>query len=222
MMGRMSVVKPEFRPTLAELLAPLPRRARVALLVVVAVLALIAAAALIAGRDSEKTVLVREPVTFNLAYKGELRKVDRPGVLLALERTRGGLFLDSYVIRDLRLPPYQGAPAGTLPLLAEGYIRRLQRRYAGFDLHGEGRTRINNGVGYQVVFRARRGRRTLYGRHLLLVPDEPETGVRRGVIIELTSTPSGTPNLDAVGNTGVLKTPLRSFRFGADRSGGEA
>jgi len=73
-----------------------------------------------------------------------------------------------------------------------------------------------------VTFRARIGERRLYGRHYLLVEEEPE-GRRRGVVIELGSTPAaGTPSATEIGNHGALKTPLRSFRFGEDRKGGTA
>lgn len=213
-------VKPEYGPTLLETLAPLPRRARTALAAAVAVAALVAGAVALTSGEDETEVVVSEPVTFNLAYPSGLRKTDEPGSLLSLERTREGLFLDSYVVRELVLPPYRGAAAGVLPVYAADYIRRLRERHPRFELVVEGRTRINNGLGYQVIFRARRGERTIYGRHLLLVEEEP-AGLRRGVVLELTSTPSATPNAEATGSTGALKTPLRSFRFGSERSGGE-
>lgn len=219
----MALVKPEYGPTLPELLVRLPGRLRWALAAAVAVAVLAVAGVVIASGENEKAVVVREPVTFNLVYDGDsgLRRISQPGALLALERTRGDLFLDSYVVRELRLPAYEGAASGILPVYAEGVLRDLRRRYDGFRLEVEGRTRINNGLGYQVLFRAQRDGRTLFGRHLMLVPEEP-VGLRQGVVIELTSTPSATPNLAATGNTSVLKTPLRSFRFGTEREGGEA
>ncbi|MBA3328181.1 MAG: hypothetical protein H0T43_07760 [Solirubrobacterales bacterium] len=218
----MSTVKPEYGPTLSQVLAPLPRRVRVALGAAAAVV--LAAALIVALRagEEETAVIVREPVTFNLIYGPGIERGSEPGALLALGRRRGDLFLDSFVVRELVLPLYRGAASGTLPVYAFGYIGELRRRYAGFELVEEGRTRINNAIGYQVVFRARLGERTLYGRHLLLVAQEPE-GLRRGVVIELASTPAtGTPNAGATGNAGPLKTALRSFRFGEDREGGEA
>lgn len=217
----MSIVKPEYGPTLPTLLAPLPRRAQIALAGMVVVAALAGASLLLSSGSGETALTVSEPVTFNLAYADDLRETDEDGSLLSLERSREGLFLDSYVVRELTLPRYRGSAAGVLPLYAFDYIARLSERYEGFALHGEGRTRINNGVGYQVVFRARRGERTIYGRHLLLVEEEP-LGLRRGVVLELTSTPSATENVDTVGSTAALQTPLRSFRFGTERSGGES
>jgi len=204
------------------MLAPRPLAVRLAAAVLAAAL-LLGAVSLALRRHAGETFLLRhQPVTYNLAYGPQFKRVDRPGTLLALAHDRRGLFLDSYVLRDLQLPAYKGAVGGMLPVYADRYIMALRRRYNGFEFVGEARTRINNAIGYQVTFRAKRGVRTLYGRHLLLVEDQPD-GLRRGVIIELTSTATaGTPNATEIGNHGALKTPLRSFRFGADRTGGTA
>ena len=172
------------------------------------------------SRPDETHVIVRGDVTFNLAHGPQLRRESPPGALFALRRERGGLFLDSYVVRPLTLAPYRGAVGGTLPVYSFAYMKRLRKRYGDVDLVLEGRTRINNAIGYQLVLRAKLGQRTLYVRHLLLVPDEPE-GERRGVIIELESTPAaGTPNAVGIGNAGPLKQAMRSFRFGTSREGG--
>ncbi len=218
----MSVVKPEYGPTLRELLARLPRPVRLGIVVAAGLLLALAVTVAVRARPDETALIVHEPVTFNLVYPADLERRSTRGATLALERRRGDLFLDSYVIRDLRLAPYRGSATGTLPVVAFDYIKRLRRRYTGFEFVVEGRTRINNGIGYQVVFRAKLGRRTLYGRHLMLVAEEPE-GLRRGVVIELASTPAaGTPNALATGTTGALKQALRSFRFGTEREGGTA
>jgi len=218
----VSVVKPQYGPSLVQMLAPRPLVVRVAALALAAVLVVALAVLALRRNAGETFVLQHKPVTYNFAYGPQFKRIAKAGTLIALGHDRGKLFLDSYVLRDLELAPYRGAAGGTLPIYADGYINRLRRRYAGFVFVSEGRTRINNGIGYEVTFRARRGGRTLYGRHLLLVQDTPD-GLRRGVIIELTSTPSaGTPNADEIGNHGALKQPLRSFRFGADRTGGTA
>lgn len=217
------MIKPEYGPTLPQLVAtrsPAVRLAAAALAVLI-----LAAAALIAftARADETEVLVRTPVTFNLVYGAQWERIDRSGALVALRNTgEGGLFLDSYTIRELRLPPYRGAAGGMLPVYANGYVRRIRGRYEDFEYVAEGRARINNAIGYEVTFRARSGGRRLYGRHYLLVEEQPD-GLRRGVVIELESTPAaGTPNVLEIGNHGALKTPLRSFRFGEDRDGGTA
>jgi hypothetical protein len=216
----MSVVKSQFGPTLPQLVATLPRAPRAAVFALVALL--IAGGGLLAlrARAGEIQAIVRGPTTFNLVYGPQLERVSRPGALLALRRDRGGLFLDSYVVRPLDLPPYRGAVGGMLPVYVGHYLPGLRRRYGAFELEADGRTRINNAVGYQLVLRARRGARTLYVRHMLLVPATPE-GARRGVVVELESTPAaGTPNAVGIGNAGPLKQAMRSFRFGTSREGG--
>ena len=219
-MPRVSAVKPQYGPTLVQMLAPRSLAVRVGA-VALAVLALLAVvASVLATRPHETWVVEHKPVTFNFAYGPEFRRVPRTGSVVALRHERAGLFLDSYVIRPLTLPPYRGAAGGTLPVYADGYMQQLRRRYPSFELVGEGRARINNGIGYEVTFRSDRGGRTLYGRHLLLVEELPD-GRRHGVVIELESTPAaGTPNADEIGNHGALKQALRSFRFGEDREGG--
>lgn len=218
----MSAVKPQYGPTLVQTLAPRSPALRATAAVLAALI--VAGVGVVAWRSraDETFVLVRRPVTFNLVYGPQFTRVAQSGSLVALSHERDGLFLDSYVVRALTLPPYRGAAGGTLPVLADRYIERLRRRLPGFDLVGEGRTRINNGIGYELTFRAKRGGRTLYGRHLLLVQELPD-GRRRGVVVELQSTPAaGTPNADEIGDHGALKTPLRSFRFGSEREGGTA
>lgn len=220
-MRGVTVVKAQYGPSLVRILGRRSRGVQVAVAAAIALLVAVAAALALRARAGEHAVVVRGPATFNLVYGDQLTRVAEPGSLLALRRERGGLFLDAYVVRPLLLPPYRGAVGGELPVYASGYLRRLAGRYGSFDLEGEGRTRINNGIGYQVTLRSKRDGRTLYVRHLLLVPETPE-GVRRGVVLELESTPAaGTPNALGVGNNGPLKQALRSFRFGTDRSGGE-
>ncbi len=157
----------------------------------------------------------------NFIYGSQWEPIRSAGTLVALRHeSPGGLFLDGYALRDLQLPPYRGTASGMLPIYANAYVRTLPRRYPDYEFIGEGRARINNAIGYAVTFRARRGERRLYGRHYLLVEEDPE-GLRRGVVLEIESTPAaGTPNADEIGNHGALKTPLRSFRFGEDRTGG--
>ena len=216
-------MKAEYGPTLLQLLAARHVVVRVAAAVLAVSILVVAVVITLASRPDETRVLIRQPVTFNLVHGPQWTSVERAGTLVALRHdSPNGLFLDGYAIRELSLPPYRGAVSGTLPVYADGYRRALARRYPDFEVVGEGRARINNAIGYAITFRARTGTRRLYGRHYLLVEEEPEGG-RRGVILEIESTPAaGTPNADEIGNHGALKTPLRSFRFGEERKGGTA
>jgi hypothetical protein len=220
-MRRVPVIKAEYGPTLPQLLAPRPLAVRMAAAALALLIVVGAALVAIRSRTGETAALIREPVTFNLIYGPQWERVDRPGTLLALRHAgKNGLFLDAFAVRDLRLPAYRGAAGGMLPIYAIDHVRAIRGRYAAFEQVSEGRARINNAIGYEVTFRARLGQRRLYGRHYLLVEEEPD-GRRRGAIVELESTPAaGTPTADDIGNHGALKTPLRSFRFGEDREGG--
>jgi hypothetical protein len=216
----VSAVKPQYGPTLVQMLAPRPLAVRVAAAAGGVLLVIAVVLVALSTRPDLTYVLEHEPVTFNFAYGPQFQRVPKAGTVVALSNVRNGLFLDSYVVRPLALPAYRGAVGGMLPVYANGYIEQLRRRYRGFEFVGEGRTRVNNGIGYQVTFRAKRGGRTIYGRHQLLVQDTPD-GLRGGVVLELTSTAAaGTPNATEIGNHGALKQALRSFRFGADRKGG--
>ena len=221
-MRRVPVIKAEYGPTLAQLLAPRSLAVRVAAIAIAIAILLAAVVIALTSRADETELLVRGPVTFNLVHGPQWDRVDRAGALVALRNTGSGLFLDSYTIRDLQLPAYRGVAGGMLPVYAVGYARRIRERYTDFEQVAEGRARINNAIGYEITFRARLGERRLYGRHYLLVEEEPD-GLRRGVVMELESTPAaGTPSAVDIGNHGALKTPLRSFRFGEDREGGTA
>lgn len=215
-------VKPELGPTLTQLLRPWWRRSslpvRVAAAVAAGLVVVVLALGVLGGATSdETTVVVREPLAFNLRHGPTLERIEPGrGELLALDQRRGALFLQSFRVASLRLEPYEGLPAGELPVVAEGLKERLARRYGEFRLVEEGRITINEVPGYEVVFSARsQDDRRLYGRWVMMVPEEP--GERDGVTLELLGTPAaGIPNAEAIGDEGQLKLPLRSFRFGTE------
>ena len=93
------------------------------------------------------------------------------GTLLALEGRRGDLFLDSYTVSSVTLPPYRGAPGGVLAVLGANRLRELRATAPGFVPSNppEGRTRVNDSTGYQVTWRERRDGRTIYARDIWLV-----------------------------------------------------
>jgi hypothetical protein len=214
-------VRPEFGPTLPELLRPWLRahpcagRAGAAVLIVAAVVGV--ALAVRAGGATEEAVVRSPSITFNLIYPEGLERVSpRRGELLRLANPPAAGATLSYVVRPVALPPYRGDINGFLPLFTARLIADMRRVYARFALRGEGRVRINDVPGYGVQFQARIGGRLFFGRRLLLFPDEP--GARHGAdVLLLASASLAVPNVDAVGNAGPLKTALRSFRFGTER-----
>jgi hypothetical protein len=165
------------------------------------------------GQDS---VVVREPIAYNLIYPTALHRVaPLAGETLRL-RSRSGP-PQSFAVRSLRLAPYEGDVTAALTGLSSGVIDRMRAQYQDFVWRGDGRVNINKQPGYQILFQARVDGHTTYGRRVMLVatPDPPP---REGVDITILAARSpSVPNLDSVGATGALKTAYRSFRFGTER-----
>jgi hypothetical protein len=220
----VSVVRPEFGPTLPELLGPrvraLPRPGRLALaaagaLVVVALAALL----LRDSRDTRPHAVVRRPIAFNLLYAPPLERVRPRGrEVLRLQTPARAAAPQSFAVTPLRLPPYRGDVGAVLLGMSGNLIQRMSRTIPGFVWRGDGRVNYNRQPGYEILFQARLGGRTTYGRRTLLVPggDAPP---REGVDITILAARStAIPRVDAVATaTGPLKTAIRSFRFGTDR-----
>lgn len=158
-----------------------------------------------------------EPAPFNLRYTEGLERVaPKAGELVRLEARRGDLFIQSFAVSPLRLPPYRGDVSGNLPVIAAREIEALRARFAEFELIQDGKTRVNEVSGHVILFRARLGRRRLYGRQILL--PEPVSGARDGARLELLATPAGgVSRASEVGVRGVIKRPYRTFRFGTEK-----
>jgi hypothetical protein len=217
----MSVVREEFGPTLPELLGPrlhvgvrtVWRALAAAAIVVVLLLFWLV---FVRGTPGQAGVVVRKPVTYNLIFTDALKRVaPRAGETLRLQSRSGPQ--QSLAVRPLRLAPYKGDVSAALTLLSAQLIKQMSAEYPGFLWRGDGRVNINQQPGYQIVFQARIGGHTTYGKRVLLVsaPDPPP---RTGLDITMLSERSpAIPRADAVAANGPLKTPYRSVRFGAQR-----
>ena len=219
----MAAVREPFGPALPALL-----RARLGIppAVTLTIAALLAAAAVAAillvltrsPSPGEQVVHERAPV-FNLLYPpAALREAaPRAGELLRLEGRRGRLTV-AVVIRPLELPAYDGdVTHGLLPVYANRFFEAQRELLPGLELVHEGRARVNNGVGYEVGFKAVAADARAYGRDVLLVPDDPEEG-RGFVTLSLRQQKPGGPFTKAERGlaNGARKT-YRSFRFGTER-----
>ena len=209
----MPIVAPEHRPTLREELAPLPARARWAVIGALALLGLALLVAVTRGATEAGTrAVVDGPAfAFNLRYPDSFARVDpAAGELIHLEREG----LDSFVVEPLRLPAYRGDVGGVLPIVAARELDALRRRFPRLEPVEEGKARINQVAGYTLAFRASR-RPRLYGR-LTLLP-QPVPGARDGVKLLMLANPdAGAGKAQDVGTSGQVKTPYRSFRFGTE------
>jgi hypothetical protein len=219
-----SPVRPEFGPPLVELLhggLGLPRRVVVA--GAAAVVALGAGLVVfVLAHDSTRNVVHRSAPVFNFSYQpGALRAVaPDAGGLYRLEARRGGAFLESFAVRELRMAPYAGSPTGQLPLYATRHLQDLRRRFPAFaGPLDEGKITINGIAGYTTGFQARVDGRFAYGRDVLLLP--PTTGARTGIVVTMLQTPeAGATSADVVGDGGALKIALLTLNFGTARAKG--
>jgi hypothetical protein len=220
----MSVVRPEFGPTLPELLGPriraLPRAGQAVLAVVAAAVVVGLGMLLVRGeQDHRAHAVVREPIAYNLVYPPALERVAPRGrETLRLETQVGTEAPQSFAVTPLRLPAYRGDATGVVTLMSANLIRRMRATIPGFVWRGDGRVNYNRQPGYEILFQAKLGGRTTYGRRTLLLPGG-DTPPREGVdIMMLAARSPAIPRVDAVGSAqGALKTAIRSFRFGTER-----
>ena len=220
----MSVVRPEFGPTLPELLGPrvraLPRAAQLALAATAAlILIALAALALRGSEDNRTQAVVREPIAYNLVYPPSLQRVKPQGnETLRLETAPGTEAPQSFTVKPFTLPPYHGDSTGILTLMSANMITRMSKQYPGFIWRGDGRVNYNRQPGYEILFQAKLNGKTTYGRRTLLVPGgdaPPKEGLD---ITMLAARSEAIPRVDAIGSaSGALKTAIRSLRFGTER-----
>jgi hypothetical protein len=222
----MPAVRPEFGPTLPELLAPrvraLPRAAQAALAVLAAVVAAGAVYAVVHMReiDERPQAVVRSPIAYNLLYASPLERVAPRGrETLRLQTPAGAAAPQSFSVTPYKLPPYKGDATGILTLQSANMITQMRRTIPGFVWRGDGRVNYNRQPGYEILYQAKIDGRTTYGRRTILLPGG-DTPPREGVDIRMVAARSDSiPRVDAVGatNGSALKTAIRSFRFGTER-----
>jgi len=211
-------LKPEYGPTLGRLLAPRWHAAsRAVQALAVAVCVAVVAILIAGGLTLENARYSRGgSVPFSFSYRGLYRTAPGPDEYVRVRSPARGTLRNSFAVGPLLLPPYFGGLSAELPLYASTYIAGLRRRYTGFVLRGEGKTRVNTVPAYDVAYTALIEGRTVYGRDILLLPER--TGARAGVHIVMLSSPSANSQVTSpllVGTTGVLERPLETFTFGS-------
>lgn len=216
----MTVVRPEFEPTLPALVRRrFGVRERITVGLVVGAVVLIAVAALVVRPrvDSVSELVHSGAPAFDLLYaNGALHEADpRPGEIARLEGRRGRQST-TITVRPLALPQYEGDVAhGLLPVYASGHIESLAQELDGFQLLDEHRTRINGAPGYEIRFRY--GQTTL-GTDTMLLPDEEDA--RGAVLLSLRRTVDGKLGLGKREKefADLASEAFRSFEYSAGRS----
>jgi hypothetical protein len=208
-------IKPEYGPTLGRLLSPRwqaasPLARGLVRALVVSVIAL-AIGVFLTLEDAHYSHGGRVP--FSFSYRGLDRVAGAPGEWVRLERhTADGRLLDSFAVRPLTLPRYEGSLTGVQALYAESYIRMLRSRDVDFVLRGEGKTRVNAVPAYNIEYTTRDAGHTMFGRDVLLVAQR--RGQREGVNIVMLTSPTANTQVTSpleVASEGVLLKPVKTF-----------
>ena len=222
LLRRGAPVKPEFEPTLPQLLGPridsLPRIvARTGALVALLAVALVVVLAL---RSRDPVFSYPGPPAFNTTYSRSLTREPTPrGAIVLLEQHSSIGLAASFEITPLRLPRYSGEISGLLPVLAINLIHRLMASDPTFKLQSHGRTRINFVPGYTFTYQRTIDGMVYWGRYVLITRDL--TGDRQGLEISMLTDPTPLKlaavkpvSPDSVATVGVLFEPLERLRFG--------
>ncbi len=222
LLRRGAPVKPEFEPTLPQLLGPridsLPRIvARAG-----ALLALLAVAVIvvIALRSRDPVFSYHGQPAFSTSYSRAMTREPTPrGAIVLLEQHSSVGLEASFEITPLRLPRYRGEISGLLPVLAINMIHRLMASDPTFKLQSHGRTRINFVPGYTFTYQRIINGMAYWGRYVLITPHL--THDRQGLLISMLSDPTPVKlaavkpvSPDSVATVGVLFDPLERLRFG--------
>src|SRR3954469_16229407 len=163
----MYSMRPEFGPTLPELLSGRSKAWRYALIggYVVALL-IILYVLLLRGDPTLTKVHKGGEVPFELTHDSGLK--EKPPVgreKLRLEGTDDR----RVTVNQLRLPAYSGQADGFLPAYSQRLVGDMAKRYKGFQLRHEGRSSVKRIPSYEIVFQYRNGDKIGYGRRILLL-----------------------------------------------------
>jgi hypothetical protein len=212
-------VKPEFGPTLGELVEPrlevLPRRLR-GFLIGVAIGFVVVAGALLITSAAPSADLNEGGVSFSFSYPGMSKAATPAGDFIAVQTLSDGRIANSLTVGPWRLPPYFGEISGLAPALTANYLRGFALRTPGFDLESAGRTRIDGYAGYDFSYRRDFDGMTYWGMVVFLTPHLH--GDRQGVEISMLVEPalSGVKNPDDIGGAGPLYEPMQTFQISGD------
>ena len=218
-MSRVPLLRPEFGPTLPELISrrfSISRRA--AIIAAVVAFVILAIVIKVATDNGLKKLVVNGSPTFNVLYDpAQLHEATpRGGELMHLAGRRGHVDV-AVTVRHANLPPYKGDTiGGLLPLYTGQLATQLARQLPGFAMGTEGKARVNQALGYQISYTSKVGGNPTYWRRVFLLPspDKPDQAIdlvmRQTFIGRIR--PRGRALLQAT------RKAFRSFRFGTGRA----
>jgi hypothetical protein len=229
-------VKPEFGPSLPELLESrvlrIPKGLRGAVAVVV--IAILIALGFTVAKGGASSINRQVPgMSFSFSYRALKSQTPPAGEYALLQARHGSQLAARLEIAPLRLPAYSGDINGLAPVVMANYIRGLAVRTPGFVLQSEGPTSVNGIAGYNFTYTQAIAGATYFGRVILLT--RHASGDRDGLLVSLLAEPvlagiigpgrsalAGAiyePGQGGVGvlfqPAGLLALPLATFRLGS-------
>lgn len=181
------LVKPEFGPSLPEVLGVrLPRWVPWAALGALVLLMVVAFVTTREVRPQTRTIEVKSPVAFSVAYPPESfeRLPARGRDLVRLATPPGSAEPAELDFRRVVLPDYEGQRWSAFPLLTRDLIQEMSREDPDFVVRGERSVNYNGQDGFQVFYQTERGGKTWYGRRIVVFPDSP-ADARVGVAVDV-------------------------------------
>jgi hypothetical protein len=217
-LNRAPLVRPEFGPSLPELLSgrlSVSRRAVTIGAVVFLVVVFFVVRALI--DDGREQITVHGKPSYNLLYDpGQLHPVKPTGGEQLHLRGRRKNVAVEITARPANLPPFDGdVIGGQLPLYTAQLAERLKAELPGFVMGDEGKARINQAPGYQLAYTSGSAGNRTYWREVYVMPkaDEPD----QTVLLRMSQTFTGRAGPRGRALLKAAKKAYRSFRFGAHR-----
>jgi hypothetical protein len=217
-MSRVPLLRPEFGPTLPELISrrfSISRRA-VAIAAVIALIVLAVVIKVVVDDGRDKLVVHGKP-SYNVLYDpSQLHKAAPQGdeqMRLVGKRPHVSVELTA---RPAKLPPYSGdVIGGQLPLYTAQYANQLSRQLPGFQLGDEGKARLNQSPGYQISYTSGPAGNKTFWREVWVMPkaNKPD----ETVVVKMRQTFSGRPGPRGQALLAATKKAYRSFRFGTRR-----
>jgi len=214
------LLRPEFGPTLPDLLSRrLSISRRVITIVAVLVLVLIVVGIKVGLSIGRATIKVNGDPSFSLAYKTHKLHTAplRPGELVRVQGRTTHVFV-ALTARRVALPAFRGdVVGGQMPVYATQYTDRLQAQLPQFTVSDEGKARIGTAQGYEIGYQSGPRNHRTYWREIFLVSD-PEKGTgQNSVVLRLRQTFSGRTNARDRALVQAGKQVYQSFRFGTSR-----
>jgi hypothetical protein len=217
-MSRVPLLRPEFGPTLPELISgrfSVSRRA-VAIGAVVALIVIAFVIKTVVDDGREKLVVHGTP-SFNVLYDPSLLHKATPanGDLMRLAgKTK--VIETEVTARHANLPPFNGdVIGGQLPLYTTQHTDQLSKELPNLQVGDEGKARLNQAPGYQVAYTSGQPGNRTYWREVWVMPaaDKP----KETIVLTMRQTFSGRPAARGRALLKATKKAFRSFRFGTRR-----